>query len=92
MGKAMTGSDPKARPVETPQDDDKGLSATFRTSVYFARPVHDKLRLIAFVERKTITDLINEGLDAVLTARGYSTTAQLRKKQKERRPPTEEAP
>lgn len=58
---------------------EKSLSATFRTSVYFARPVHDKLRLIAFEERKTITDLINEGLDAVLQARGYPTTEELRK-------------
>ena len=55
------------------------LAGTFRTSVYFSRAVHDKLRLIAFEERKTVTDLINEGLDEVLRARGYPTTAELRK-------------
>lgn len=52
----------------------------FRTSVYFSREVHDKLRAIAFEERKTITDLINEGLDHVLTSRHYPTTAELRGK------------
>src|ERR1700677_1169538 len=50
----------------------------FRTSVYFSRAVHDKLREIGFEERKTITDLINEGLDHVLSSRNYATTAELR--------------
>jgi hypothetical protein len=54
--------------------------AMFRTSVYFSRAVHDKLRDIAHEERKTITDLINEGLDQVLTSRNYKTTTELRKK------------
>jgi hypothetical protein len=51
---------------------------SFRTSVFFSRAVHDKLRTIAFEERKTVTDLINEGLDAVLQARNYPSTKQLR--------------
>ena len=55
---------------------------SFRTSVYFSRAVHDKLREIAFGERKTITDLINEGLDHVLTSRHYATTAELRGKKR----------
>jgi 3-oxoacyl-ACP reductase-like protein len=54
----------------------------FRTSVYFSRIVHDKLREIAFEERKTITDLINEGLDHVLSSRNYATTAELREKKR----------
>lgn len=54
----------------------------FRTSVFFSRAVHDKLRMIAFEERKTVTDLINEGLDAVLQARNYPTTEELREKAK----------
>lgn len=58
----------------------KGEAAMFRTSVYFPRAVHDKLRAIAFEERKTVTDLINEGLDQVLTSRNYPTTAELREK------------
>ena len=53
--------------------------AMFRTSVYFSRAVHDKLRDIAHEERKTITDLINEGLDHVLTSRNYPNTAELKK-------------
>ena len=56
----------------------KPLPATFRTSVYFSRAVHDKLRDIAHEERKTVSDLINEGLDHVLTSRNYPTTAALR--------------
>ena len=54
----------------------------FRTSTYFSRTVHDKLREIAFAERKTITDLINEGLDHVLTSRNYPTTDELRPKKR----------
>jgi hypothetical protein len=38
----------------------------------FARVVHDKLRDIAHEERKTVTDLINEGLDDVLRKRSSS--------------------
>jgi hypothetical protein len=52
----------------------------FRTSVYFSRAVHDVLRDIAHEERKSITDLINEGLDHVLTSRNYPTTATIRAK------------
>ena len=54
----------------------------FRTSVYFSRAVHDKLRDIAHEERKSITDLINEGLDHVLTSRNYPPTPALRGKTK----------
>lgn len=56
----------------------KVASTNFRTSVFFSRAVHDKLRTIAFEERKTVTDLINEGLDAVLQARNYPSTKELR--------------
>ncbi len=56
----------------------KPASKSFRTSVFFSRAVHDQLRTIAFEERKTITDLINEGLDAVLRARNYPSTKALR--------------
>jgi hypothetical protein len=54
--------------------------AMFRTSVYFDRKVHDRLRDIAHEERKSITDLINEGLDHVLQLRNYPTTGELRRK------------
>jgi antitoxin-like ribbon-helix-helix protein len=56
----------------------KVAPTSFRTSVFFSRAVHDKLRTIAFEERKTVTDLINEGLDAVLQARNYPSTKELR--------------
>ncbi len=52
----------------------------FRTSVYFSRAVHDTLRDIAHEERKSVTDLINEGLDHVLTSRNYPTVAEVRGK------------
>ena len=53
------------------------LAPTFRTSVYFHRAVHDVLRDIAHNERRSITDLINEGLDHVLAKRNYPGTADL---------------
>ncbi len=53
---------------------------TFRTSLYFHRSVHDVLREIAFTERRTISDLIWEGLDLMLTKRGYPTTAELKER------------
>ena len=58
----------------------KATPETFRTSMYFARSVHDVLREIAYVERKTISDLINEGLDKVLKARGRPSLRELRKR------------
>jgi hypothetical protein len=70
---------PASAPDETPQPKpEPGLSPTFRTSVYFHRAVHDVLRDIAYHERKSITDLINEGLDHVLASRSYPSTAKLR--------------
>jgi hypothetical protein len=56
------------------------LAPMFRTSVYFHRGVHDVLRDIAHDECKSITDLINEGLDHVLAKRNYPGTAELRRK------------
>ncbi len=72
-GEAAVGRIKAARPA-------KAEDAMFRTSVYFSRLVHDKLRAIAFEERKTITDLINEGLDHVLQTRNYPSTSKLREK------------
>ena len=56
------------------------LAPMFRTSVYFHRAVHDVLRDIAHNERRSIADLINEGLDHVLARRNYPGTADLRRK------------
>jgi hypothetical protein len=55
------------------------LAPMFRTSVYFHRGVHDVLRDLAHNERKSITELINEGLDHVLAKRNYPGTAALRR-------------
>ena len=52
----------------------------FRTSIYFHRSVHNILPDIAHDERKSITELINEGLDHVLAKRNYPGTADLRRK------------
>jgi hypothetical protein len=81
---AATVAAPVAPAIDAaPEPSKTAATATpesFRTSVYFSRAVHDKLREIGFEERKTITDLINEGLDHVLTSRNYATTAELRAK------------
>lgn len=80
----MVNPEKKPAPVQYAQEQapaKKPASEThFRTSVYFSRAVHDKLREIAFEERKTVSDLIHEGLDAVLTSRNYPTTAELKSK------------
>jgi hypothetical protein len=55
------------------------LSDAFRTSIYFHRKVHDALREVAFRERKTISKLIHEGPNHVLTKRGYPSIEQLRR-------------
>jgi antitoxin-like ribbon-helix-helix protein len=57
-----------------------GMAPVFRTSIYFHRTVHDILRAIARDERKSITELINEGLDHVLAKRNYPGTADLLRK------------
>ena len=65
---------------EPPEPTRKATPGTFRTSLYFHRNVHDALREIAFRERSTVSDLINEGLETVLKARGYPTAAEIKKK------------
>ena len=74
----MVGPDSKPKTVSPVAK--AASSEAFRTSVYFHRGVHDKLRAIAFEERKTVMDLINEGLDHVLASRHYPTTSELRGK------------
>lgn len=58
----------------------KPVPDVFRTSLYFHRTVHDALREIAYDERLTISDLINEGIDLVLKERGYPSAADLKAK------------
>ena len=57
----------------------KNEADMFRTSVYIPRAVADKLHEIAFHEgRKKVHDLFMEGIDAVLSKRGYATTAEMK--------------
>jgi hypothetical protein len=46
------------------------------TSVYIPREAHERLREIAFTERKKIHDLLMEGIDAVIANRGHSERAR----------------
>jgi hypothetical protein len=46
------------------------------TSVYIPRAAYERLREIAFHERKKIHDLIMEGVDATIAARGHSESAR----------------
>ncbi len=50
----------------------------FRTSLYLSRAVHDKLREIAFHERRKVHDLFMDGIDKVLAERGYPCAEALR--------------
>jgi hypothetical protein len=86
---ANTANPKPGRPVPQPEPElispvppTTILAPMFRTSVYFHRAVHDVLRDIARNERRSITDLINEGLDGVLTKRNYPRTAELRRRRK----------
>lgn len=57
----------------------KGETGMFKTSIYLPPSVKDKLEEIAFHEgRKKVHDLFMEGIDAVLTKRGYATTAEMK--------------
>jgi hypothetical protein len=56
----------------------KGENELFRTSLYLSRPVHEKLREIAFHERKRVNDLLIEGLDKVFAERGYPSSEEMK--------------
>jgi hypothetical protein len=45
------------------------------TSVYIPMAAYDRLREIAFTERKKVHDLIMEGLDKVIKSRGHPERA-----------------
>lgn len=51
-----------------------------RSSIYLSREAHDRLREIAFAERKKVHDLIVEGVDTVIAKRGHKETARRRPK------------
>lgn len=51
---------------------------TVHTSLYIPKPVHRKLREIAFVEERKVHDLVMEGIDAVLKKYGHPSVAELK--------------
>jgi hypothetical protein len=51
-----------------------------RSSIYLSPAAHDRLREIAFVERKKVHDLIVEGVDAVIAKRGHAESARRKPK------------
>jgi hypothetical protein len=66
--KVVKISQPKA--AEAPEAD------LVRSSIYLSRASHDRLREIAFVEKKKVHDLIVEGIDQVIAKRGHKETAR----------------
>lgn len=60
----------------------RGESTLTKTSLYLKPAVHDKLKEIAFHERKKVHDLVNEGLDLVLKDRHYPTAHEIAAKAK----------
>lgn len=70
----------QAGTVEQKNTPAKGESTMLRTSMLYHRAVHDVLRSIAFEERCNISDLVNEGLDHVLSKRNFPTISELKKK------------
>lgn len=66
--KATAAPEPEARaatPLTRPAD-------IHKTTIYVPVAVHDRLREIAFTERKRVHDLIMEGLDRVMESRGHA--------------------
>lgn len=63
---------PKVAPAPAPSE----TTPVVRSSIYLSQAAHDRLREIAFVERKKVHDLIVEGVDAVIAKRGHSETAK----------------
>lgn len=66
-----------AAEVQTTGSPVKGESELFRTSLYLNRAVHEKLREIAFHERKRVNELLIEGLDKIFAERGYPTSHEM---------------
>lgn len=64
-----------AKPAPAEQPDN-----IVRSSIYLTQAAHDRLREIAFVERKKVHDLIVEGVDAVIAKRGHPESARRKPK------------
>lgn len=64
---ASTGNPTNARP------------GVHRTSIVYSDAVQNRLREIAYVERKSLNDLFLEGIDRVIESRGHPERATSRK-------------
>ncbi len=67
-----------AATVENKTTPAAGEGDMMRTSLYLPRAVHDKLREIAFTERRKVHELFVEGIDKVLAERGFASSIELR--------------
>lgn len=65
----------RVQPAPVPESD------LVRSSIYLSRAAHNRLREIAFAERKKVHDLIVEGIDHVFKMRGHSETARRKSKE-----------
>lgn len=61
------GEDVAAAPAPAP----KPAANVHRTSIYVPLEAHERLREIAFAERKKYHDLVMEGIDLVIQKRGH---------------------
>jgi hypothetical protein len=75
---AVKEAQPTAAEVQEVAQPIRGEPEMMRTSLYLSRAVHDKLREIAFTERRKVHELFIEGIDKVLAERGFPGTAELR--------------
>jgi hypothetical protein len=75
---AAMEAQPTAAVVRDAMQPARGEPEMMRTSLYLSRAVHDKLREIAFTERRKVHELFIEGIDKVLAERGFPGTAELR--------------
>lgn len=73
---AATGGTVEIAPAAQPASG-KGRKATVKTSLYLDPAVHDKLREIAFQERRKLHDLIVEGVDHVLKTRLHPSSSEI---------------
>lgn len=69
---------PTAAVVQAKSKPAQGEAEMMRTSLYLSRAVHDRLREIAFTERRKVHELFIEGIDKVLAERGFPGTAEVR--------------
>jgi hypothetical protein len=75
----LSAAPPPPAPVPAPTEPRPGTlkARTHQFSLYLEPAVHDKLREIAYVERVKIHQLVMEGVDLMLKARGQPSVKKL---------------